>query len=49
MLFELSDWIILGLFFLILLSIGLWAAKSAGRSHIEFFLSGRNMHGGHFL
>lgn len=43
MLFELSDWIILGLFFLILLSIGLWAAKSAGRSHIEFFLSGRNM------
>jgi Na+/proline symporter len=43
MLFELSDWIILGLFFSILLSIGLWAAKSAGKSHVEFFLSGRNM------
>lgn len=43
MLFNLSDWIILGLFFAILLGIGLWAARSAGKSHIEFFLSGRNM------
>lgn len=43
MFFELSDWIILGLFFAILLGIGLWAARSAGKSHVEFFLSGRNM------
>jgi Na+/proline symporter len=43
MLFEISDWIILAVFFLILFGIGLWASRSAGKSHVEFFLSGRNM------
>lgn len=43
MLLEFIDWLILGAFFVILLGIGLWAARTAGRSHEEFFLSGRSM------
>ena len=37
------DWSIVGLYFLFSLGIGLYAARSAGRSSAEFFLSGRNM------
>ena len=37
------DWIIIGLFFLITISIGLMVSKSAGKSSSEFFLGGRNM------
>ena len=37
------DWYILAAFFIILLSIGFWASKKAGKSVNEFFLSGRNM------
>jgi len=41
--FFLIDWIILGVFFLIILSIGFIVSKKAGSSSAEFFLSGRNM------
>jgi len=37
------DWSILIVFFVILLSIGFFASKKAGKSVNEFFLSGRNM------
>tara|TARA_B100001029_G_C15055591_1_gene454103 strand:+ start:530 stop:2320 length:1791 start_codon:yes stop_codon:yes gene_type:complete len=37
------DWTILIAFFIILLSIGFFASKKAGKSVNEFFLSGRNM------
>ena len=37
------DWYILAGFFIVLLLIGFWASKKAGKSVNEFFLSGRNM------
>ncbi len=37
------DWYILVGFFIVLLLIGFWASKKAGKSVNEFFLSGRNM------
>ena len=37
------DWIIVGVFFLIVLSIGWAASKTAGKSSSEFFLGGRGM------
>ncbi len=37
------DWTIVFAFFLLILGIGLWASRSAGRSYQEFFLSGRHM------
>jgi len=37
------DWIIIILFFLVLLSIGFFAARNAGKSAVNFFLSGRGM------
>lgn len=37
------DWVIICAFFVVYLSIGLLAAKKAGDSTEEFFLSGRNM------
>ncbi|QHT67106.1 Na+:solute symporter [Rhodocytophaga rosea] len=43
MLLSTLDWIIVFAFFIISLLIGLYAAKSAGKSASEFFLSGRNM------
>lgn len=43
MLLTSADWVILALFFAVLLTIGLWAARTAGKSHEEFFLSGRSM------
>jgi solute:Na+ symporter, SSS family len=40
---ALTDWLIVGAFFLISLAIGLYASRQAGKSSSEFFLSGRNM------
>ena len=37
------DWAIIGIFFVVILSIGLITAKRAGKSSSEFFLSGRTM------
>ena len=37
------DWGIIFLFFILTLAVGLWVARSAGRSTTDFFLSGRNM------
>jgi solute:Na+ symporter, SSS family len=37
------DWAIIGLFFVILLSIGFAASRQAGQNTTNFFLSGRNM------
>ena len=37
------DWVLIGAFFLVSLSIGLIVSKRAGSSTAEFFLSGRNM------
>lgn len=37
------DWIFVGLFFLVLLTIGLLAARDAGKNTASYFLSGRNM------
>ena len=41
--FHLIDWIILAVFFMIVLGIGLYASRQAGKSSADFFLSGRNM------
>lgn len=43
MILEGIDWAIVGLFFVILLSIGYIASRQAGKSTTNFFLSGRNM------
>ncbi|MCK5820378.1 MAG: Na+:solute symporter [Bacteroidales bacterium] len=43
MVLQTIDWIILGVFFVILLSIGFYASRNAGKSAADFFLSGRNM------
>jgi SSS family solute:Na+ symporter len=40
---QIIDWIIIGLFFAVLLSIGFIASRNAGKSMTNFFLSGRNM------
>ena len=37
------DWIIIGLFFIVLLSIGYLSSRGAGRNTASFFLSDRNM------
>ncbi|HUH12318.1 MAG TPA: sodium:solute symporter family protein [Longimicrobiales bacterium] len=37
------DWAILALYFGVVLAIGLWASRRAGRSTTEYFLSGRAM------
>ena len=37
------DWIIIIVFFIGLLSIAIWASKSAGKSAANFFVSGRSM------
>lgn len=39
----LTDWIIVGIFFLIVLGIGWYASKTAGKNTSEFFLGGRGM------
>lgn len=43
MLLSTIDWIIIATFFMVSLAIGLWTARSAGKSVDDFFLSGRNM------
>jgi SSS family solute:Na+ symporter len=40
---QLIDWAIIALFFILLLSIGFIAARNAGKSTVNFFLSGRGM------
>ena len=37
------DWAIIIGYFLVTILIGLWASKKAGKSSVDFFLSGRNM------
>ena len=37
------DWTIIGLYFVLSLLVGIWAAKKAGRDTESFFLAGRNM------
>lgn len=39
----LTDWIIVGIFFLIVIGIGWYASKTAGKNTSEFFLGGRGM------
>lgn len=43
MLLQTLDWTIIGVFFLIVLSIGWIASRSAGKNSGEFFLGGRGM------
>ncbi len=43
MILQPIDWTILVMFFVILLSIGYFASRQAGKSTTNFFLSGRNM------
>ncbi|NIS36690.1 MAG: Na+:solute symporter, partial [Actinobacteria bacterium] len=38
-----ADWAIIAAYFAIVLAIGLWASRRAGRSTAEYFLSGRSM------
>lgn len=40
---ETIDWAIIGGYFIITILIGLWASRQAGKSSMDFFLSGRNM------
>jgi len=40
---ELIDWIIIGVFFIIVLGIGWVASRTAGKNTSEFFLGGRSM------
>ncbi|MEQ6168999.1 sodium:solute symporter family protein [Ekhidna sp. MALMAid0563] len=40
---SLFDWIVIGVFFLIVLGIGLAASKTAGKSSLEYFLAGKSM------
>ena len=37
------DWIIIGVYFFVVLLIGVWVAKAAGKNSGEFFLGGRGM------
>ena len=43
MILNLTDWLIIIAFFIVLLLIGVLASKKAGNSSADFFLSGRNM------
>ena len=43
MILQTIDWVILSFFFIILVSIGYFASRQAGKSTANFFLSGRNM------
>jgi len=43
MVLVIIDWVIVGIFFVIVLSIGWVASKTAGKSSSEFFLGGRGM------
>ena len=37
------DWLIVGLYFILSLTIGIWSSKKAGKDTKSFFLAGRNM------
>lgn len=37
------DWTIIAVFFAVVIAIGIWASRSAGKSSAEFFLGGRGM------
>ena len=37
------DWVIVGLYFILSLTIGIWSSKKAGKDTKSFFLAGRNM------
>ena len=37
------DWVIVGLYFILSLTIGIWSSKNAGKDTKSFFLAGRNM------
>ncbi len=41
--FAVSDWVVVAAYFASVLGVGLWAARQAGRSTTQFFLSGRSM------
>ena len=41
--FAAIDWTVVGLYFAAVLTLGFWAARRAGRSTSQFFLSGRSM------
>ncbi len=41
--FIVIDWVILSAFFSVVLFIGYWASRQAGKNTSEFFLGGRNM------
>ncbi|MBN1251363.1 MAG: Na+:solute symporter [Bacteroidales bacterium] len=43
MIIEKIDWIIIGLYFLVSISIGIYMSKRAGKSTGDFFLSGRKL------
>lgn len=43
MIMQTVDWIIMVMFFIVLLLIGYFSSKQAGKSTVNFFLSGRNM------
>ena len=43
MLLQTIDWAIIGVFFLIVLGIGWFASRTAGKSSTDFFLGGRSM------
>ncbi len=43
MILEVIDFAVLGGYFAVMLAVGLWAARRAGTSSSEFFLSGRSM------
>jgi len=43
MLLHSLDWIILAVFFAVVLLIGLWSSKTAGKNQEQFFLGGRSM------
>ena len=41
--FALIDWLVVASYFAAVLAVGFWAARQAGRSTTQFFLSGRSM------
>lgn len=43
MLLATTDWLIIILYLLFSLLVGLWAARTAGKSSVEFFAAGKNM------
>ena len=42
-LLQTVDWVVIGIFFVLVISIGLMAARTAGKNTSEFFLGGRGM------